>query len=87
MGIFSKLPFFGDEAVARRTRKVMMDSYNGIRYSEPNRSETYYLKESLRIRFGSWTDFELDTFINIPICLNIDDLIEKIIEHESKGMI
>ena len=82
-----KLPFIGDEAVARGTRKVMMNSYNAICHSEPNRSETYYLKESLRKRFRHWSDFELDTFINIPICLDIDDLIEKIIEYESKGMI
>ena len=31
MGIFSKLPIFGDEAVAKGTRKAMMGSYNKVK--------------------------------------------------------
>jgi len=48
MGIFSKLPIFGDEAVAKGTRKVMMTSYNNWKIREPGMSEQWYLKMSLR---------------------------------------
>ena len=40
MGIFSKLPIFGDEAVAKGTRKAMMGSYNKIKKGNPGFSES-----------------------------------------------
>jgi len=44
MGIFSKLPIFGDEAVAKGTRKVMMSSYNSFKQANPGMLESHYMK-------------------------------------------
>jgi hypothetical protein len=85
MGIFSKLPIFGDEAVAKGTRKAMMNSYNKIKNSNPGFSESDYLKTALSRRFRNWSDIELEAFI--MDCENIDDLIEKIIFQEKQRII
>ena len=70
MGIFSKLPIFGDEAVAKGTRKAMLSSYNKVKNSNPGHSESDYLKTALSRRFRNWSDIELDAFI--VDCENID---------------
>ena len=75
MGIFSKLPFIGDEAVAKGTRKAMLGSYNRIKNSNPGLPESYYLKTALSMRFRNWSDFQLEAFI--IDCHSIDELIEK----------
>jgi len=85
MGIFSKLPIFGDEAVAKGTRKVMMTSYNNWKIREPGMSEQWYLKMSLGMRFRNWSDIQLETFV--MDCIDIDDLIEKIISQENDRII
>ena len=85
MGIFSKLPIFGDEAVAKGTRKVMMTSYNNWKIREPGMSEQWYLKMSLGMRFRNWSDIQLETFV--MDCIDIDDLIEKIISQEKDRLI
>ena len=85
MGIFSKLPIFGDEAAAKGTRKVMMSSYYLVKNDQPNMSESWYLKMALGRRFRNWPDFQLETFV--MDCNNIDDLIEKIIEQERARLI
>ena len=85
MGIFSKLPIFGDEAVAKGTRKVMINSYNKVKNSNPGHSESDYLKTALSRRFRNWTDIELEAFI--MDCENIDELIEKIIYQEKHRII
>jgi len=85
MGIFSKLPIFGDEAVAKGTRKAMIGSYNKIKNSNPGLSESDYLKTALSRRFRKWSDFELEAFI--MGCSSIEDLIEKIIFQEKNRMI
>jgi len=85
MGIFSKLPIFGDEAVAKGIRKAMIGSYNNIKNSNPGLSESDYLKTALSRRFRNWSDFQLDTFI--MDCFSIEDLIEKIIFQEKNRMI
>ena len=85
MGIFSKLPIFGDEAVAKGTRKVMMTSYNNLKIREPGMSEQWYLKMSLGMRFRNWSDIQLETFV--MDCIYIDDLIEKIISQERDRII
>ena len=63
MGIFSKLPIFGDEAVAKGTRKVMMTSYNNWKIREPGMSEQWYLKRALGMRFRKWSDMQLEAFV------------------------
>ena len=85
MGIFSKLPIFGDEAVAKGTRRVMMTSYNNWKIREPGMSEQWYLKMSLGMRFRNWSDIQLETFV--MDCIDIDDLIEKIISQENDRII
>ena len=85
MGIFSKLPIFGDEAVAKGTRKAMIGSYNKIKNSNPGLSESDYLKTALSRRFRNWSDFQLEAFI--MGCFSIEDLIEKIIFQEKNRMI
>ena len=85
MGFFSKLPIFGDEAVAKGTRKVMMTSYNNWKIREPGMSEQWYLKMSLGMRFRNWSDIQLETFV--MDCIDIDDLIEKIISQENDRII
>ena len=85
MGIFSKLPIFGDVAVAKGTRKVMMTSYNNWKIREPGMSEQWYLKMSLGMRFRNWSDIQLETFV--MDCIDIDDLIEKIISQENDRII
>ena len=85
MGIFSKLPIFGDEAVAKGTRKVMMTSYNNWKIREPGMSEQWYLKMSLGMRFQNWSDIQLEAFV--MDCIDIDDLIEKIISQENDRII
>ena len=85
MGIFSKLPIFGDEAVAKGTRKVMMTSYNNWKIRDPGMSEQWYLKMSLGMRFRNWSDIQLETFV--MDCIDIDDLIEKIISQENDRII
>ena len=85
MGFFSKLPIFGDEAVAKGTRKVMMTSYNNLKIREPGMSEQWYLKMSLGMRFRNWSDIQLETFV--MDCIDIDDLIEKIISQEKDRII
>lgn len=85
MGIFSKLPIFGDEAVAKGTRKAMIGSYNNIKNSNPGLSESDYLKTALSIRFRNWSDMQLESFT--LDCIDIDDLIEKIIFQEKNRMI
>ena len=85
MGIFSKLPIFGDEAVAKGTRKVMMTSYNNLKIREPGMSEQWYLKMSLGMRFRNWSDIQLEAFV--MDCIDIDDLIEKIISQENDRII
>ena len=85
MGIFSKLPIFGDEAVAKGTRKVMMTSYNNWKIREPGMSEQWYLKMSLGMRFRNWSDIQLEAFV--MDCSSLEDLIEKIIFQEQNRMI
>ncbi|MBT7901928.1 MAG: hypothetical protein HN601_13405 [Candidatus Marinimicrobia bacterium] len=85
MGIFSKLPIFGDEAVAKGTRKAMMGSYNKVKNGNPGFSESDYLKTALSRRFRNWSDFELEAFVFD--CNTIDDLIEKIIFQEKNRII
>ena len=85
MGLFSKMPIFGDEAVAKGTRKVMMTSYNNWKIREPGMSEQWYLKMSLGMRFRNWSDIQLETFV--MDCIDIDDLIEKIISQENDRII
>ena len=85
MGLFSKMPIFGDEAVAKSTRKVMMNTYNRVKRENPGFSESDYLKTSLSRRFRNWSDFQLEDFI--MDCNNIDDLIEKIIFQEKNRFI
>ena len=85
MGIFSKLPIFGDEAVAKGTRKVMLDSYHGCKNNIPDMKEQWYLKNALGMRFRNWPDYQLESFV--IDCNNIDDLIEKIIRQEKAQLI
>tara|TARA_Y100000034_G_scaffold89746_1_gene108028 strand:- start:515 stop:772 length:258 start_codon:yes stop_codon:yes gene_type:complete len=85
MGIFSKLPIFGDEAVAKGTRKVMMSSYNKWKNREPGMSEQWYLKRALCMRFRNWSEMQLEEFV--MDCIDIDDLIEKIIFQEKHRII
>ena len=80
MGIFSKLPIFGDEAVAKGTRKVMMSSYNSFKQANPGMLESHYMKMALGRRFRNWSDMQLETFT--LDCIDIDDLIKKIIQQE-----
>ena len=85
MGIFSKLPIFGDEAVARGTRKIMMRSYISFKQATPSMPESYYLKMALGMRFRNWSDMQLESFT--LDCIDIDDLIEKIILQEKNRII
>jgi len=85
MGIFSKLPFFGDEAVAKGTRQVMMTSYNGFKNREPGMPENWYLKMALGMRFRNWSETQLEGFV--MDCIDINDLIEKIISQERDRII
>ena len=85
MGIFSKLPIFGDEAVAKGTRKIMHQSYYRIKNDNLNMPEQWYLKMALGRRFRKWPDEKLEIFV--MDCLNIDDLCEKIIRQEKDGII
>jgi hypothetical protein len=85
MGIFSKLPIFGDEAVAKGTRKIMMQSYYLVKNDQPNMPEQWYLKMALGRRFRNWPDMKLEVFV--MDCLNIDDLIDKIILQEKQRII
>ncbi len=85
MGIFSKLPIFGDEAVAKGTRKIMLQSYYLVKNDQPNMSEQWYLKMALGRRFRNWPDMKLEVFV--MDCLTIDDLIEKIILQEKQRII
>lgn len=85
MGIFSKLPIFGEEAVARGTRKVMLRSYNGFKNREPGMPESRYLIMTLRMRYRKWSDIQLEVFVSD--CNNIDELIEKIISQEKYRLI
>jgi hypothetical protein len=85
MGIFSKLPIFGDEAVAKGTRKVMINSYNGFKNKEPGMPENWYLKMALGIRYRRWSEIQLESFV--IDCKDIDDLIEKIIFQEKHRII
>lgn len=85
MGIFSKLPIFGDEAVAKGTRKVMMNSYIGFKNREPEMPENWYLKMALGMRFRNWSEMQLEAFV--MDCNSIDDLIEKIIFQEKNRLI
>lgn len=73
--------FGGDKGL----RNAMMGSYNGIKNSNPGMSESFYMKEALRRRFRSWPDYQLESFISD--CSNIEDLIEKIKQQESSGII
>ena len=74
--------FFGGE---KGLRNAMMGSYNGIKNSSPGLPESFYLKEALRVRFMSWTDYKLEDFVSD--CDNIDDLIVKIKFYEENGLI
>ena len=85
MGLFSKLPIFGDEAVAKGTRKVMMTSYYGFKNREPGMPESWYMKMAVGIRYRSWSDMQLEVFVSD--CNSIDELIEKIISQEKYGLI
>ena len=85
MGIFSKLPIFGEEAVARGTRKVMLMFYNGFKNKDPGMPESWYLKMALSMRFRKWSDIQLEVFVSD--CNNIDELIEKIITQEKYRLI
>jgi hypothetical protein len=71
----------GDDAL----RKAMMGSYNGIKNMNPGMSDEFYLKESLRMRFRNWPDYKLELFIED--CNDIDELINKIYNQESTGVI
>ena len=73
--------FGGDKGL----RNAMMGSYNRIKNSNPGMSESFYMKEALRMRFRSWPDYQLESFI--LDCSNIEDLIEKIKQQESSGII
>jgi hypothetical protein len=66
-------------------RKAMMGSYNGIKNMNPGMPDEFYLLESLRRRFRNWPDYKLALFIED--CNDIDDLINKIYNQESKGII
>ena len=85
MGIFSKLPIFGDEAVAKGTRKAMLGSYNGIKNINPGLPESHYLKLALSRRYRNWSEIQLESFI--MDCYSIEDLIEKIIFQEKNRLI
>jgi len=85
MGIFSKLPIFGDEAVAKGTRKAMMGSYNKVKNGNPGLPESDYLITALSRRYRNWPDYELEAFV--VDCNTIDDLIEKIIFQEKNRLI
>tara|TARA_B100000315_G_C14165980_1_gene402282 strand:+ start:211 stop:468 length:258 start_codon:yes stop_codon:yes gene_type:complete len=85
MGIFSKLPIIGDEAVARGTRKAMMGSYKRVKNAEPGMDEQWYLKMALGRRFRRWPDMELESFVSD--CEDIDALIAKIIVCEQSRII
>ena len=58
------------------TKGAMMGSYNGIKKHYPGMPESFYMKEALRMRYRSWSDYELSEFIEG--CHNMDDLIERI---------
>ena len=73
--------FGGDKGL----KNAMMRSYNGIKNSSPGMSKSFYMKEALRMRFRSWPDYQLELFISD--CSDIDDLIEKIKQQESSGII
>ena len=79
MGFFSNI--FGKGAL----EKVMMGSYIGVKNMTPGMPEEFYLKEALKRRFRNWPDYQLQQFIED--CNDIDDLIEKIYDQESKGLI
>ena len=67
------------------TKGAMMGSYNGIKNHHPGMPESFYMKEALRMRFRSWPDMKLESFISD--CADIDDLIEKIERLEGQGII
>ena len=69
----------------RGLRNAMMGSYDGSKNSTPGMPESFYMKEALRMRFRSWSEGQLEFFISD--CNNIDDLIEKIKQQESSGLI
>ena len=66
-------------------RGAMMGSYNGIKNSNPGMPESFYLIGALGMRFRSWTDSQLESFIFD--CDNIDELIQKIKIQEAQGII
>ena len=66
-------------------KKAMMGSYNVIKKTNPGMSEEFYLKESLRRRFRNWPDYKLELFIED--CDDIGQLIDKIYDQESSGII
>tara|TARA_B100000315_G_C14489245_1_gene546750 strand:- start:851 stop:1108 length:258 start_codon:yes stop_codon:yes gene_type:complete len=85
MGIFSKLPIFGDESVARGTRKAMINSYEKAKKYYPGYSEEDWMKTALSRRFRNWNDIELESFL--LDCKNINELIDKIILQEKLRVI
>jgi len=58
------------------TKGAMMGSYNGIKNLHPGMPESFYMKEALKMRYRSWSEYQLSEFVEG--CDNIDDLIEKI---------
>ena len=85
MGIFSKMPFFGEEAVAKSTRKVMLNSYELAKKHNPGFSDIDYMKTAVHLRFRNWNDYQIESYVND--CNDIDELIEKIIIDEKLRII
>ena len=79
MKIFYKVPLkgFNENLPIEFAKKIFLKESPFLQYLNDNKA--------LRMRFRSWPDYQLESFISD--CSNIEDLIGKIKQQESSGII